>query len=121
MKRDMDLIRKILLWAIDEPHGYLAKNPEIEGYTDEQIAYHVYLMDQAGLVEAATRDVIGIPSPDGTIISVRWAGYEFADATRDDTIWRRAMKSVLSEGRSFSFEILKEFLKAAALQGPGPS
>lgn len=71
-------------------------------------------MQQAGLVDAAIREVIGIPSPEGLLISVRWSGYEFADAARDNAVWKKATKTVLKDGASFTFDILKEWLKSEA-------
>ena len=50
MKREMELIRKIALAVEEEPTGFARENPVIDGYTEEQIAYHVYLMLEAGLV-----------------------------------------------------------------------
>ena len=66
MKRDMDLIRKILLLMEVEPQR---KVPGIEGYTSEQIGHHVYLMMQAGLIEGA-RDHI----------SPRWVQHHYTNS-----------------------------------------
>ena len=53
MKRDMDLVRKILLEASAREGACMGKNPTIEGYSDDQVAHHVCLMQQGGLVEGA--------------------------------------------------------------------
>lgn len=42
----MDLVRQILLKAITEPHAYTNGNPSIEEFSDEQVGYHVWLMEQ---------------------------------------------------------------------------
>jgi len=52
MKRYMELIRKILLVAESAPDGWGPDVPRIEGYTVDQIGYHVYLLADAGLVRA---------------------------------------------------------------------
>lgn len=46
MKKDMDLIRKIILTLESSPNGYAPANLEIQAYTSEQIAYHTYLLIQ---------------------------------------------------------------------------
>jgi len=46
-----------------------------------------------------------------------WAGCEFADAVRSDTLWAKAKKEVIKPGISFTFDILKEWLKAEITQG----
>lgn len=47
------------------------------------MAYHVYLLRQAGLVDAAVRNVTGLPSPNAILNSVTWSGHDFADAARE--------------------------------------
>ena len=44
MKRDMELIRKLVLALEDAPSGYAPGVLEIEGYTPEQIGYHALYM-----------------------------------------------------------------------------
>ncbi len=41
MKRDMDLVREILLAIDSHEKGYAPQKMEFEGYTDEQIGYRV--------------------------------------------------------------------------------
>lgn len=50
MKRDMDLVRKILMALEDNPTGYFKDEMTIDGYTEEDVGYHCYLLLQAGLV-----------------------------------------------------------------------
>jgi|GEM_PF-7061885 len=47
MKRDIDLVREILLALEEHDHGYAPKDLEIRGYSKEQIGYHVWLMGRA--------------------------------------------------------------------------
>ena len=52
MKRDMELIRMILLAIEDhpEPMGWVPL--EFDGYSDEQVSYQVKLLADQGLIEA---------------------------------------------------------------------
>ena len=50
MKRDLELIRKMVLAIEDAPSGY-APELKFEGYTDEQVGYHAYLLLDAGLAK----------------------------------------------------------------------
>jgi hypothetical protein len=98
MKRDMDLIRRILLEAEadDKPNQVLQ-------YTDPHEAYNVALLEEAGLVVATiTRGYMNKP---GTAFLTRltWSGHDFLDATKDDTIWRKAKDKVLKPGISWTF------------------
>jgi len=112
MKRDMDLVRKILLWAEIQEHGYVEGNPSIDGYSEEEIGYHVYLMYQANLVIAADTSAKGDKSPNAILIGLSWLGHEFLDAAKDDTIWSKAKKTVLKTTTGITFDVLLEWLKA---------
>jgi hypothetical protein len=61
------------------------------------------------------------PSPHAILSEVTWQGHDFADAARDDVLWKRATVSILQTGASFSFELLKEWLKVEARQKLGLS
>jgi hypothetical protein len=101
MKRNMDLIRLILLHA----EGSEAAGVLCEKFTDEERSYHTMLLIDAGLVEgtaAATHSVI---------TRLTWAGHDFLDAMRDDTLWKKAKEHVIKPGASFTFDVLKEWLK----------
>lgn len=117
MKRDMDLVREILLWATQHDEGSFGANPKIPEYTEDQVAYHVHLMEQAGLVTAADIPDIGGSSPAAILTSVTWIGHDFIDAAKDNTTWNKAKNKVLSSGVSFTFDLLKELLALGA-RGP---
>jgi hypothetical protein len=74
-------------------------------------------MWQAGLVEAANATTNSSGGPAAIIMSVTWAGHDFIDAARDDTIWNKTKNKVLSSGAAFTFDLLKEVLVLAA-KGP---
>jgi hypothetical protein len=41
-----------------------------------------------------------------------WAGHDFLDAARDETLWNKAKVKFVKPGASFTFELVKEWLKA---------
>jgi hypothetical protein len=49
MKRDMDLIREMLLAIEAHPSGFAPIKIDIEGYTQEQISYQATLLGEAKL------------------------------------------------------------------------
>jgi len=93
MKRDMDLIRKILLTIEADEHGFAPKI-EIPGYTQEQIDYHAVLLGEAGLVQAHDMTDMGAKSPQAMITQLTWAGHEFLDVARENNIWNQAKDKV---------------------------
>lgn len=109
MRRDMDLIRQILLEI--EEHSGNAENLYIKGYSHEQIAYHVYLLHDAGLVKAKILYGMGSVNPVSyTVFSMTWMGHEFLDACRDEGIWQKMKEIVEEQVKSAPFKILKGVL-----------
>ncbi len=90
MKRDMDLIRKILLTVESEVHAFASEELEVDGYTQEQIEYHAVLLGEAGLAEVVDITTLGDKSPQARIIRLTWSGHEFVDSARENQTWNQA-------------------------------
>ncbi len=105
MKRDMNLIR----WLLLETEGEDPK-PDLSAYTEAQRVYHSALLIEAGLVHG---EVIldGDGQPAGTVtLRLTWAGHEFLDAARNDTIWHKAGERIKTSGVDVTLSLLKEIL-----------
>jgi hypothetical protein len=50
MKRDLDLVRKLLLYYEEKEDYRMDSSPSVEGYDELQVLYHLLLMDEAGLI-----------------------------------------------------------------------
>src|ERR1700728_3475798 len=98
MKRDMELIRLVLIH-----YETGASSPELEERSKSEIIYNCVLMKDAGLIDAHFIEGNGV-LPD-EIINVRltWAGHDFLDATRDDKIWNMAKEKFIKPGVSWTF------------------
>jgi len=103
MKRDMDLIREILLAIESDVHGFAPKI-ELHGYTQEQINYHAFLLGEAGLLKVADVTSMGSESPEAIIIRLTWSGHEFLDSARDNQRWNQA-KDVINKIGGASIQI----------------
>lgn len=115
MKRDMDLVRKILMVCVDHEHGLAPQHLTIEGYSQEEIGHHVYLMVQAGLVKGESFLLSGDQSPRATLLSVTWSGHEFLEASRDEDLWSKAKKAAGSSG-GMVLDVLKSVLIGLATE-----
>ena len=115
MKRDMDLIREILLACEAYEHGYAPGKLQIDGYDNEQIEFHVYLMGQAGLLETADPTYSGSPSPSALPNAITWQGYEFLEASRNEQLWAKAKHAASCAG-GMMFEVLKSVLTTLAAE-----
>lgn len=110
MKRDFDLIRKILLAIEEHTEDTAIQNLTIEGYNREQIAYHVQLIFEAGLVKGDILFGLGSVKPRGySITQMTWAGHDFLDACRDESRWAKA-KEIFSHMDGVTFDVAKGVL-----------
>jgi DNA-binding Lrp family transcriptional regulator len=120
MKRDMDLVREILM-EIEKGGPSTLGEVHIEGYSSEEVSYHVRLMGEAGLIEASGTQINAGPnaSPDAIEweqVRLTWAGHEFLDASRNDTMWAKAKDKVLSTTGTLTLDALKMALGALIKQ-----
>jgi hypothetical protein len=120
MKRDMDLVRKIVFALEEHSNGFSPGEIEFEGYTHEQVGHHIYLMIQAGLVEGLENsdgESNGIPQAEASCLT--WGGHDFADDARSDTIWNKAKAQVRENVTTVGFGLLVEVLKYQAKRALG--
>ena len=113
MRRDMDIIRQIVL-AVRDSDGVVRG---LEGVDFEVYAEHVRLLDEAGLVDASIQTVPQRKVIAALVWRLTWAGQDFADAISSDTLWRKAKDTVIKPAGSWTFDVLKEWLKSEISQG----
>src|SRR5688572_11501611 len=120
MKRDMDLVRKILFKMADnDKHSsYSPGHLKVDGYTQQQVDYHLKMMAQADLLHIDTMEQTSYvsKSPEWTTpkvymsyYSVSWNGHEFLEAARDNTRWEKA-KGAMAHAGGFAVDVMKQLL-----------
>jgi hypothetical protein len=110
MKRDMNLIRELLLLVEESKVELWVSNLEIDGYTDEEIAYNGYLMIDGGLAEGrqtTENDGMGGKRPVAqTLTNLTWEGHEFFDSIRNDSIWKNTLNYIKEKGGNVPFNLI---------------
>jgi hypothetical protein len=114
MKRDMDLVRELLLKleALPMRRDRIVNIPPddeaiaVEGYDVDQIDYHLSQIRQAGWIDdggSQPREGIRFRclTPDG---------HDFLDSVRDPETWSRTKKAAAGAG-GFTLELLKDLAK----------
>jgi len=114
MKRDMDLIRKILLEVESDVHGFAPQKIEIDNYTQEEIGYHIHLLGEAGLAEVINMTFDQSDSPSARVLNLTWDGHEFLDSSRENRIWNQAKDAISKVGGGASIQIWTALLVAYA-------
>jgi hypothetical protein len=79
----------------------------VEGYSTDQIGYHLALLREAGLINCPeTRPIaagIGFRR-------LSWEGHDFLDAVRDSKIWEKTKSGAAAAG-GFTMELLRDLAK----------
>ncbi len=113
MKRDMDLIRQMVLAA--RGGGRLFR---IEGVDADVFAEHVALLIDAGLVEGRllrSYEGTGAAWDSGVIERLTWAGQEFAKSVEDGARWAAARDYLVKQGGVFTLDLLLAYLKGKVI------
>lgn len=106
MKRDMDLVRCILLHVERHEEDSAPMQLRIETHTEEEVSYHVRLLAQANYIDAmcAKGVVAAVWKPMG----FTWKGHELLDDIRDEAVWARVKELVNDKGGSASLAVLHQ-------------
>lgn len=118
MKRDMDLLRSILLLAEAQPAGEPLSDFKSLGEDPKVIAEHVWLADQGGLVDA--RFAGGSPAS-GMAIVMRLtpAGHDFIAQAQKPALWTKAKEEASKAGVGVTVEVMKALLTSLAMGALG--
>ena len=116
MKRDMDLIRRIV-FKLEE--ASLDEAVKWEELTDaehplHEVVHHGILMKQAGLLDDSKWVNVGPRAQ-----SLTWLGHEFADAARNESIWQKAKNKFQETGIALTMTALMAYLQQLAKEKLG--
>lgn len=109
MQRDLNLIRQMLIAIENAPSGW-APELNFDGYSNDQINYHAYLLIDAGLARGHDITTLTSDGPEGAITHLTWEGHEFAAAARNESRWNKAMGVVAEEGGNITLDVMKQLL-----------
>ena len=76
MRRNLDLIQKILCWIEEQSGSWCEPPTSLEGFDHERVIYHVHLCNEAGFIrlnDASTRP---------RRVWLTWAGHEELERAR---------------------------------------
>ena len=108
MKRDMDLVRKIILKIEDEYESTALLNIKIEDYTVEQIAAHCKMLYEAGLISSCDIKYANNNIYIFSVGNLTWEGYEYLELIRDDSIWKKVKDTAKNQGIPLMIDTVKQ-------------
>lgn len=115
MRRDMDLIRKLVFYVEDVGPIRSIRDVSIDNYTPEQIGYHCYLIVDAGYAKGVQVGGLGSRLPECLILHLTSAGHDFADNARSDTVWNSVKSKIAGTANSVSISTLGRLLERSIL------
>jgi hypothetical protein len=122
MKRDLDLVRIILLAVEASPAGIMLRNREIEapGFDPAVVSEHVQLLTEADFLKATiSREINPSGARECHIFGLTWQGHEYLDAVRNQEVWTKTKQSLAKVGGSAALEVVKQIASAIIKQHLG--
>ncbi|WP_432291273.1 DUF2513 domain-containing protein [Olsenella uli] len=109
MKRDLDLVRSILIYVEKAEDEVDAEDLVTDDWPFEIVAYHVRLMAHHGLVDLSD-DVRDMNSETLSLAvsGLTWDGQDYLDAIRDPKVWSKVKKTVKEAVGSTTLEVVKQ-------------
>lgn len=116
MKRDLDLIRLLLLEIEKQDEAFSSERLGVPGYDSKQIAYHVRLLKDAEFIEASGDKHLPDGSNTYTIWAITFSGHDYLDAVRQSKVWQRVKDTAKQAGVSLTVALAKEAAVKLAAQ-----
>lgn len=111
MKRDMDLIRDLLLEIESN------ENDEEINFEDRDkatVIYHLNLLKEIGYIDDFSEDILGSLYAG----QLTWEGNDYLDKIRDNSVWKKTKDVISQKGLPLVFDTIKTissaFITAAA-------
>ena len=124
MKRDLDLLRKILL-AIENADEFYYYNgipylaSDIGCSNLELVSFHVSLLVDNNYIEVSDISCCGINYDDYMIKRLTADGCDYLDNIRNDTIWNRTKEVISNAGGTCALDIVKSIAGKIILNQAG--
>ena len=115
MKRDIEVVRAILLRCENAPANTTLDQSAFEGISDTAtVLEHVEIMIGAGIVEGQVFDHHQSSSPEFWITKISWKGQDFLDATRNSELWAKIKKACAEKLLPVTVDLAITYFRATA-------
>ena len=114
MRRDLNLVRMILLDIEVSPPGNPIFGFTYDGCSKAEVLEHVQLLLDADFIDGQiVEGNMGQPE-ECVVMRMTWAGQEFLAKAKNDTIWKKVLAQAEEKGMSASLVVINGLLEAAA-------
>ncbi len=116
MKRNMELIRAILLKLEEDQSFPKSVKIEVDGFSGREIQYHLFLLHDAGFIEGHRIDT---ESPEFCVRAITNAGHDFLAYVKNDTLWNKAKEMAGTVSQTVPLAVISQTLTKLALKAIG--
>ena len=108
MKRDMDLVREILM-VVSESSESIQATVFVDEHNDiDKVIYTIDIMNEAGLIKAHVQKAFQRGYISATVYNLTWSGNDFLDNIRSEKIWSQVKKNIAKTAGSVSFSVMQK-------------
>ena len=107
MKRDMDLVRQILLDLSETDESLEASVFVTKKWDENLVGYNMVIMAEAGLINITRSGTLGNPYYYVCADSLTWEGNEFLSAVKNEGVWSKVKKKVAKTASDAPLEVFK--------------
>ncbi len=101
MRRDLNLIRELLLRIEAQESRNADLALEVAGYTEGEVDYNLDLLIQEGLVNGDGKWTFGNKYY-VSINGLTWSGHDFLNSVREDAVWEAATQKAQNGGHKLA-------------------
>lgn len=88
-------------------------------YSEGAILYHAALAIEAGLLHGVCTHNVEGHVVSATLQKLTWAGHDFLDAARNESVWKSVKAKIAKVGGAWTFEVVKALLVEAVKRAAG--
>ena len=114
MKRDLNLVRMILLDIETSPPGEVIYGFNYNGRSKAEVLEHVQLLLDADFIAGHIASGNAGQPEACVVMRMTWDGQEFLAKAKNDTIWKKVLAEAEEKGMSTSLVVINGLLEAAA-------
>jgi DNA-binding transcriptional ArsR family regulator len=110
MKRDLDLLRDILLEVEDwnDPQPLRFEALAYDGKTQQEIGYHLELLEDAGYIDADISKWNSGAYARALILRMTMAGHDYLDSVRSPEVWNKTKTALEKVGGGAALDVVKD-------------
>lgn len=116
IKRDMDLVREILLLTSESLESVEANAFVYDQNDLRKVVYTIDIMKEAGLIEACVIKAFGGEYFDAVVHQLTWDGHELLENIKDERVWERVKKTIARTGSSASLFVFEKLAEKIVLE-----